>query len=323
MSLYPYKLIYFSSQFLKSLIPRSPFETKRHHLLKAFESADIDNIEKRVAYYNKVKQGFAVKRHGLNPSTPIDLSYLSYNTLRSKKMSSAQYYDLKSVLRYFPKDYYFYLLSGDNVSIPDSPALTKSRPIEGDNGNCVLLKLNSIRHFRFYQDSKKFKDKKSAAVFRGACYQPHRQYFLQQCMQFPRVNAGDTAKSAINTPFYVPKMSPQEQLEYKFIISVEGNDVATNLKWIMNSQSLCFMRKPRFETWFMEGTLIPNYHYVLLKDDFSDMEDKIDFYSNNPDQAEAIIRNANNYVAQFKNARQELLISLLVLKQYFALSGQL
>lgn len=85
-------------------------------------------------------------------------------------------------------------------------------------------------------------------------------------------------------------MSITDQLKYKFVISLEGNDVATNLKWIMLSNSVCFMRKPRVESWFMEGSLIPNHHYVLLDDEFSDLEDKIDYYSKHTDKALAIIK---------------------------------
>ena len=62
-------------------------------------------------------------------------------------------------------------------------------------------------------------------------------------------------------------MTIREQLKYKFIVSLEGNDVATNLKWLMSSNSVCIMRKPTCETWFMEGTLGANYHYILIEDD--------------------------------------------------------
>lgn len=36
-------------------------------------------------------------------------------------------------------------------------------------------------------------------------------------------------------------MSVEDQKRYRYIVSLEGYDVATNLKWIMNSNSLCLM----------------------------------------------------------------------------------
>ena len=117
-------------------------------------------------------------------------------------------------------------------------------------------------------------------------------------------------------------MRINEQLQYKFILSIEGNDVASNLKWVMSSNSLSFMTKPKYETWFMEGTLIPNHHYVLLKDDYSDLEEKVAYYSEHMDEALEIIANAQAHVAQFQDAKLEDRLSLLVLQKYFEKSSQ-
>lgn len=117
-------------------------------------------------------------------------------------------------------------------------------------------------------------------------------------------------------------MSVDEQLNYQFVVSVEGVDVATNLKWIMASNSLCLMRRPRFETWFMEGTLVPGYHYVQLRDDHSDLLENVEYYRQHPNEAEAIIANANRYVAQFMDSKREELIALLVVEKYLQLSDQ-
>ncbi|EOH5314647.1 hypothetical protein ACQJ04_000816 [Campylobacter jejuni] len=53
-------------------------------------------------------------------------------------------------------------------------------------------------------------------------------------------------------------------MKYKFIISLEGNNVASNLKWAMNSNSLVLASKITCQTWFIEGTLKPNYPFALI-----------------------------------------------------------
>lgn len=73
----------------------------------------------------------------------------------------------------------------------------------------------------------------------------------------------------------------------------------------------------------MEGQLRPGYHYVQLKDDYSDLEDKIAYYEANPEAAKMIILQANNYVATFRNRERERLIGLLVLYKYFIDTDQL
>ena len=68
--------------------------------------------------------------------------------------------------------------------------------------------------------------------------------------------------------------------------------------------------------------LIPNYHFIEVKDDFSDLEERLAYYIAHPDEAEAIIRHAHEYVDQFRDKQREKLISLLVLDKYFRMTGQ-
>ena len=72
----------------------------------------------------------------------------------------------------------------------------------------------------------------------------------------------------------------------------------------------------------MEGTLEAGKHYVELKEDYSDLAEKLAYYSTHSAEAEEIVRNANAYVEQFKNGEQEKLISLMVMEKFFKLSGQ-
>ena len=90
----------------------------------------------------------------------------------------------------------------------------------------------------------------------------------------------------------------------------------------MSSQSIAVMPKPKYETWFMEGLLVADYHYILIKNDYSDLELKLSYYSKNTDKALQIIKNANTYVEQFKNKKTEELISLLTIKKYFEKTDQ-
>lgn len=71
----------------------------------------------------------------------------------------------------------------------------------------------------------------------------------------------------------------------------------------------------------MEGTLQPNYHYIEVKEDFSDLEERLTYYIERPAEAEAIIQHAHEYVDQFLNKKREKLISLLVLKKYFEITN--
>jgi hypothetical protein len=90
----------------------------------------------------------------------------------------------------------------------------------------------------------------------------------------------------------------------------------------MSSQSIAVMPKPKYETWFMEGLLEADVHYVVIKDDYSDLEKRLNYYIKNQDKALQIIKNANAYVQQFKDPKNERLISLLIMKKYFEKTNQ-
>lgn len=81
------------------------------------------------------------------------------------------------------------------------------------------------------------------------------------------------------------------------------------------------MPKPTCESWFMEGKLIPNYHYIEIKSDYSDLKERLTYYIDHPEEAEAIICHAHEYVDQFRDRKRENLISYLVLKKYFDITN--
>ncbi len=226
--------------------------------------------------------------------------------------------------RWFPPHLRWSYLPGDVYFTPDVPTVVKSRLLV-DNQNSVLLKLDKLRHFMYVNDGKSFREKKDCVIFRGKIRQSRlRSRFLEMFFDHPLCDCGVVgANEGYPEKWMAPKKTIREHLDCKFIIALEGNDVASNLKWVMSSNSLAVMTRPTCETWFMEGTLKPDYHYVEVKEDFSDFEEKIRFYIEHPEKAEEIIRNAHEYVAQFRDEERENLLQLMVLKRYFELSGQM
>lgn len=312
-----YKFRFYLAGALCNLVPRRYWYSKLTRMLDEFERADRatqEQILTRVNYCNKLNSSFTF-------SQKLDFDHQLY----AGKKSSAYTLDFKRLIRFFPEAISYSYLFGDIVDIPDFPTFLKSRPVCNgqDNENSVLLKLNKIRHYYKVKDKSEFEEKLPKLMWRGKSNQPERVELLERFYSNPLCDVGDTHYKEKRTIYEKPFMSIPQQLEYRYILSIEGNDVATNLKWIMASNSVCFMRKPRYETWFMEGALVPDFHYVLLKDDHSDLEEKISYYNENPEEAQAIVKNANRYVEQFFDEEKELLVSLLVMKKYFQLSGQL
>ena len=237
--------------------------------------------------------------------------------------SSSYRYDTNEYTRYFPRDFALQVGFGDVNYFFHAPTITKSRPISPNNANSIIFKLDKNRHFYFPQDYINFEDKKDMLFWRGGVYQANRTMFLRQFFTHPLCDIGHTGSKKCNQQWAKPKISIQAHFPYKFLLSLEGNDVASNLKWIMHSNSLCLSTKPKYETWFMEGLLKADCHFACIKDDFSDVEEKLEFFTRHPNDAKEIIHNAHNFCAQFLDSKIEDLLCFLVLRKYFTLSGQM
>jgi hypothetical protein len=274
---------------------------------------DRDYLVNRVNYYNK-----------LNHLIPIGeaKSSLSIKSFQRPIKPSAYFFDLIEYARFFDRELKLSYLFGDVTHVPLFPSLVKSRPATVENGNAVLLKLDKARHFKFVEDDIAFGKKKNMLIGRGVVTQPHRVDFFNKYFHHPLCDLGKVNDNGRNTEWLKPLIPISEHLKYKFILCLEGHDVATNLKWVMSSSSVAVMPQPRYETWFMEGSLIPDQHYICIKDDYSDLEERLNYFIDHPQQAMDISKNANQYVRQFQNKKQEHILNLLVLDKYFFYTGQ-
>lgn len=308
------KALYYLKNYIDMLVPDCLYRRRLGGRLAELDSRpDRDYVSDRVAYYCKLAPG---------ASLPDEAEALGDQRVGRQKV---YYFDTRKYCRWFPKDMKWMHISGDVDFTPEWPSVVKSRPVGDDNANGVLMKLNAVRHFIFVKDRLSFAEKESRAVFRGKVVdKPLRVRFFEKYFGNPLCDLGDISRRQVEHPEWrTKKMTIGEHLKYKFILSLEGNDVASNLKWVMSSNSLAVMTRPKFETWYMEGRLVPGVHYVEIRDDFSDLEEKMAYYSANPAEAQKIIDNAHEWVRQFRDKRREELISLLVLERYFKATGQM
>lgn len=308
------KWIYYLKNILRYIGPNYTYRKKlKSELIKLSMSNDKKYIYNRVNYYNR-----------LPPNTFLPKEVQPLNNLKYKKKGSVYFFDTYQYTRWFNPLLRCNYLFGDITYVPEVPSIVKSRPIEGNNSNSILLNLDKVRHFIFLKDSISFNQKINKIIFRGKVQgKPNRIKFLQMYFNHTMCDLGDVSnKSTSPKEWITEKKTIKEHLHYKFILALEGNDVASNLKWVMSSNSIAVMPKPTYETWFMEGKLIPNYHYIEIKTDYSDLEERLNYYIIHENEALKIIEQAHQYVSQFKDKKREHLISLAVLNKYFVQTGQ-
>ncbi|WP_214476431.1 glycosyl transferase family 90 [Mesorhizobium sp. dw_380] len=302
------KVFYYTRNVVRDVIPQALF---RRRLAARLEQARLSDeaVRRRLNDYNKLQDTFA-----LSPGA-VRIDDLPFEP-------TMYYYDLKEFARYFDPALRLDLEFGDVIGVPKMPSLVKDRPIRADNRNAVIMKFNKFRHFHMPADAVAFADKRPVVIWRGDLNNPIRTRFLDAARDLAFCDVGSHKRNA-PAEYSKPFLSISQHLRYRYIVSLEGNDVATNLKWIMNSNSLCLMPQPTYETWFAESQLEANVHYVPLDPDFADLGEKVRYFEQHPAAAERIIAAANAYCRKFSNERDEQAISLLVLYKYFVLSGQI
>jgi len=105
---------------------------------------------------------------------------------------------------------------------------------------------------------------------------------------------------AVNGSLVVKDALTMKQLqEYKVIISFEGNDVSSGLKWSLQSESVVLMPPPTRTSWAMEELLQPWVHYVPMLPDGSDAEEKVQWVLDNDTEARRIAERATLFIYDF------------------------
>ncbi len=319
------KFFYYLFNTVMLLVPRIFYRWMMKPELRKIDFYDKNYVLSRVSYYNKMDKSFKTSDNSVtceilwDRQKTILKNYFLKND-KSKKKLTSYFFPLYNIFSYFPKNKRLDFKFGDVRETFSAPTIVKSRPIANSH-NSIIMKLEEVRHFNFINDKLNFREKSDKAVWRGySGNNKMRLHFLKKYHNVPIFDIGQHSPVE-EKPWYKGYMSIKDQLTHKFIFCIEGWDTATSMKWVMSSNSLCVMPKPKYETWFMEGSLKPDKQYVQVSDDFSDAEDKINFYLSNPDVAINIIKKAHEHVDQFRDLKREKLISMLVLKKYFSFSG--
>ena len=255
--------------------------------------------------------------------------------LESSKNSKASNYinpvlDILNRLSKTVNNKYIAFLWGDNSCYNNKNAIIAKSRIIGDT-NTILLNMDIRRHWGNIINVDRydipFTRKKDIIIWRGVSTgsedrKGNRFDLVKKYYNYPldKIDVGFNKivqkKNSYNN-YIKNNISIKDQLEYKYIISVEGNDVASGLKWQLYSNSVVLMHCPTIESWAMEGQLKPFVHYVPLNSDFSDLTQKYNWCLQNQERCRTISTNATNFIKQFFEYTNENLIADNIMRRYF------
>lgn len=267
---------------------------------------DADIIRARVEYYNRLSPG---------QMPGEDAKPLHRLTLRNTH--SRYWFDLMRYFRAFPSRMKISIINGDTHENPPYPVVCKARRLDDKVSNCVLLNMDSLRHFTKVTDLLPFEAKEDKLFFRGDILnKPNRQRFFEMWASHPDFDLGDTSGDPASR-WPAPKVTIADHFRYKYILALEGHDVATALQWICDSNCVPVMTRPTVESWLMHGAMLPGVHYIEIKPDFSDTAEKIAYYNAHPEEAQSISEASKQWLRQFADPSRENIISYLTASKYY------
>lgn len=108
-------------------------------------------------------------------------------------------------------------------------------------------------------------------------------------------------------------LSPQQQSGYKYIINVDGHVSAYRLSLEMRMGSVILLADSKYRMWFRKY-LVPYEHYIPIKEDLSDLYEKILWCKSNDEKCEEIAQNAKKFYYKYltKNSILDYMQKLLI-----------
>ncbi len=117
-----------------------------------------------------------------------------------------------------------------------------------------------------------------------------------------------------------PPLDRAAQLQFRFIVCLEGNDYASSLFWALNSNSVVLMPPPRWQTILHFG-LHPWEHYIPLAEDCSDLEARIAWGNAHPEECGAIGARACAFMRACNDAGLRTALDVAVIRRYLEMTA--
>jgi hypothetical protein len=236
----------------------------------------------------------------------------------------------------------FLLVLGDTRASLSVPGFSKTRAL-WQPGNALLLPLRQRRHFgridRVARADMAFDEKERRLVWRGSTTdnfqrRARRPHLGSRChimdvsdradpVRFDvgyssiTVKPGQSERAVEEIAQYAKApVALEEQLAYRYILCLEGNDVSSGLKWGLYSNSVVLMPHPQVESWACESFLEPYVHFVPVKADLSDLEAQVDWCDANEDACREIAEEGRRFISGFLDDALETFLAVEVVKAY-------
>lgn len=268
------------------------------------------NNKTRIEYYlGEFKyEGFPTESSSKLFDAPFKLSH-------DAKSRSTYDTDLNRLYQIKPNT--LWVQCGDQPYTGKNKVLVKTRDSFSNESKGILAKLNTWRHWNMsLSEDWDWSYKSSDIIWRGAdtgndAKNNDRLSFVKKFYKTLNVGFSFWQQNKNLSPEFYPdeylkgSVNVTDLLKFKYHPIIDGNDKSSSLNWVLASNCLPIMPKPRFHSWACEKFLESNVHYVECKRDFSDFLDKVEWCKSNDNKAKEIAQNGKKFMQMFSNIENE------------------
>jgi len=297
-------------------------------------SVQLDNLMRRFGYVNKtvlVKFGDSVRKEYLP-------ALVKARTIETKVKATwpPEILTWLNMGRHFGYRNFFDDFNGSSqlawkpdVVVPEIKLTMKSRHHDVDPPLTMKAQL---------ADCLTFKDKTHGVAWRGAAtghpWKNSARFKLIDRWHgdkaHPEIDVGLSNYPAgfqqdqIDMTHLADRLEVSNMTDKRYILYVEGNDVASSGAWNLMSTSVVMMSPPKTESMVLHGLLQPWVHYIPLKEDFSDLAEQMEWCQANLDECEDIAHRASLFMYHmWPGSSYADKVGEAVFEQYLKLYGDL
>ncbi|MEO1103411.1 MAG: glycosyl transferase family 90 [Pseudomonadota bacterium] len=278
------------------------------------------------------------------PHYPAGRRFLEFSQVVQDGLFKNYIAQMQGVAAMAGEDKPFLVWAGDNRRSFSIPTLVRSRTIEHP-GLGVLQRFRPPPRVPETRDLTEsdipFRDKADRLVWRGMTtgrfhaapgelgYGP--RYYVARALKRiddPSVDIGYSSRvqhslmsrktRADVDAAMRPSLLVEEMLKARYILSLEGNDIATGLRWALHSNSCVVMPAPTAESWLMEAQLVPMEHYVPVAPNLHNLAATLAWCRSNIGECEKIAANGREFMARLLDEDSETALSAEVAKTFFS-----
>lgn len=223
----------------------------------------------------------------------------------------------------FPFQSYFFNVNLGDAIRDDDYKISYNRQLHQLN-NMIFPLRNYQKLEMFPNDMIPYPKKKNVLIWRGSTTGEVRVPFITNIMNkygdSPLIDVGlcnivqgYMEEKETLEPYRKSKRNVMEQYQYKFVLCIEGNDVASNFVWALKSNCVPFHVMPfQFHTVMFSEDIRPFVHFIPVEQNGSDLLDKINWCIQHPKQAMQIARNGQQYSILHAKQINELVIQKMI-----------